>query len=303
MTAAARYVLGLDGGYTGALGLLASESGTIVAEARAAGASLQTHGEHQVEALLAEVVDELGGLEPLSAVCIGLAGIERPQDETVVRNILKRLGYRERAQVVNNAVVALVAGSAERVGIALLAGMGAIAYGIDRSGRTARAGGLGPLLSDEGSNYWLGCAALRAAVRGSDGRGPQTALTPMVFSSFGAASALELLPVAYERGLSRLQIAALAAAVQKAAERGDAVAEQLLESAAGELACAARAVAERLEFDAPYPLVMAGSAFAACPDLVARVSRRLELPLARPARLEVEAATGAVTLALELLRA
>src|SRR5262249_34128649 len=148
-----------------------------------------------------------------------------------------------------------------------------------------------------------GRGALRAAVRGSDGRGPQTALTALVFSALGATSAFDLLPLAYERGLSRVQIAGLAAAVQKAADRGDTVANQLLDDAAGELARAARAVAAQLQLEAPYPLVLAGGTSRACPSLEARLGRQLELPMARPARLEAEPASGAVTLALELLRA
>ncbi len=298
-----RYVLGVDAGAATTLGLLASESGTIVAEARSGGASLQTHGEQQVEKVVAGIIDSLGGLHPVSALCMGLSGVERPEDEIVVRNVLKRLGYRAASRIVNNAVIALIAGAPDRAGIVMLAGMGAIAYGVDRTGHSARSGGLGPLLSDEGSSHWLGQAALRAAVRASDGRGPETALMALVFASLAVPSAFDLLPLSYEKGLSRAQIAALAGAVQKAADRGDDVAKRLLDDAAAEQIAAVRAVAARLAFDAPYPVVLTGGAFRACPSLSALFTARLGLSLARPALLEVEPATGAVKLALELLAA
>jgi len=64
---------------------------------------------------------------------------------------------------VNDAVIALTAGAPERFGIVVLAGTGSIAYGASRDGRTARSGGFGSLLADEGSGYWLGHQALRAA--------------------------------------------------------------------------------------------------------------------------------------------
>ena len=57
-------------------------------------------------------------------------------------------------RVVNDAAVALAAGASDRVGIVVLAGTGSIAYGADRAGRTARSGGYGFLLADEGSGYW-----------------------------------------------------------------------------------------------------------------------------------------------------
>ena len=44
-----RYVLGIDAGGTKTVGLLADETGRVVAEARGTGANLQTHGELEVE--------------------------------------------------------------------------------------------------------------------------------------------------------------------------------------------------------------------------------------------------------------
>src|SRR5262249_2206978 len=124
MTAAPRYVLGIAAGGTKTLGLLASESGNVVAEARGGGCHLQTRGELEVEKIVSGIIDNLGGLHPISALCLGLGGVERPQDEVAVRNILRRLGYRETSKVVSLAMVALVAGAPERVGIVLVAGTG-----------------------------------------------------------------------------------------------------------------------------------------------------------------------------------
>lgn len=303
-TAATRYVLGIDAGSARTLGLLASEAGTVVAEAVGAACHLQTHGELQVEKVLDGIIDNLGGLHPISALCLGLAGVDRPQDEALVKNILRRLGYRDPARVVSDATIALVAGAPERVGIVLLAGAGSLAYGIDRAGKTARAGGYGPVLSDEGSGYWLGLEALRAAVRATDGRGPETVLSGLLFSALGVKTAADLVPLVHEKGLPRNQIATLASAVQKASDRGDAVARGLLEQAAHDLAMAVRSVARRLSFgDTPCPVVLAGSLFRSCPGLNDLLRAALELPQVQPTHLEVEPATGAVVLAREMLKA
>jgi hypothetical protein len=62
-------------------------------------------------------------------------------------------------------------------------------------------------------------------------------------------------------------------------------------------------VERQLDFPGAFPLVLSGGAFRACPSLVRRLEARLDdLPDARVVRLEAEPATGAVKLALELLR-
>jgi N-acetylglucosamine kinase-like BadF-type ATPase len=297
-----RRVLGIDAGGTKTVALLADERGHVLAETRGGGANLQTHGELQVEKVFHELIEGLDAHGRADAVCLGIAGVDRPRDRELVAGILRRLGHRERALIVNDALIALVAGAEERVGIVVLAGTGSIAYGRDRNGRVARAGGYGFLLADEGSGYWLGHEALRAAVRDDDGRGPATAIKALVFERLGVASVPELVPLAYEQGLAKYQIAALADVVEAAGGAGDAVAREILGRAGAELALAARSVAARLAFSGAFPVLLAGGVFKACPSLVERVSASLGLERARVRRLEVEPAQGAVSLALELLR-
>lgn len=297
-----RYVVGIDAGGTKTVGLLADETGARIAEARGPGANLQTHGELEVEKVFDQILETLGRERPIAAVCLGIAGVDRPHDEAVIRGILRRLGHRETARVVNDAAIALVAGAPGRVGIVVLAGTGSIAYGADRAGNTARSGGYGFLLADEGSGYWLGHQALRVAVRASDGRGPQSALRNLVFEALEVSSVGELVPRVYEKGLPKHRIAALAGLVQKAADQGDSMGAALLDQAAHELALAAQAVARQLAFGAgPVPVVLAGGVFKACPSLVGPIGLRLDIPGAQPAVLTQEPACGAVALALDLL--
>ncbi len=297
-----RCVVGIDAGGTKTVGLLADEAGRILDEARGGGANLHVHGELGVEKVFDAVLDPLVSKHPVHAVCLGIAGVDRPHDEAVIRGILRRLGHRERARVTNDAIVALVAGSPTRTGVVVLAGTGAICYGIDAEGRTARSSGEGWLLSDEGSGYWLGREALRAAVRDADGRGPATALREAVFGALGVDSVARLIPVVYEKPMARHEIAALAGLVEQAAAAGDRVADQLLDAAALELALGARSVARQLGFDGgEFPVVLAGGVFKASPGLAARLGARLELPHARLIPLTVEPAVGAVALAIDLL--
>ncbi len=298
-----RYVLGIDAGGTKSVGLLADETGQVLSEARGGGANLQTHGELEVEKVFDDLMETLAGGRRISALCLGIAGVDRPNDERVIRDILRRLGYRENTRVVNDAAIALVAGAPGRIGIVVLAGTGSIAYGTDATGRTARSGGYGFLLADEGSGYWLGHQALRAAVRSQDGRGPKTRLVSLLFEALEVTSVAGLVPRVYEKGLPKHRIAALAPLVQRAADEGDATAAALVEQGGHELALAVQSVARQLTFgEAGFPVVLAGGAFKACPGMVRPLIRDVGVPGAHPSLLEGEPAKGAVALALDLLK-
>src|SRR6185369_3788449 len=114
----------------------------------------------------------------------GIAGVDRPDDARVVRGIMRRIGYKAKTLVVNDALVALEAGAPEQPGIVVIAGTGSIAYGRNDRNQSARAGGWGYVLGDEGSGYWIGRAALRAVLREADRRGPQTLLTSLLLKYY-----------------------------------------------------------------------------------------------------------------------
>lgn len=296
-----RHVIGLDAGGTKTVGLLADESGAVLRDARAGGGNLTTEGELGVEKVLFQVIDALDPPAPVEAVCLGIAGADRPAHREVVREMLARLGFRRRVRVVHDAVVALAAGAPAGVGQVIVAGTGSVAYGVDPDGRTARSGGWGWLLGDEASAFWLGHAAVRQGIRGADGRGPETSLYERICRRVGAGSPQDLADWFYAQDRPRTGVAELADVVEEAAGQGDEAAAALLDQAADHLARAARAVAGRLTFPEPYPLVLAGGTFRACPSLQPRLEACLDLPRARVERLAGEPARGAVALAIQEL--
>lgn len=300
----AMHVLGIDAGGTKTVCLLADEEGRILNEARGGGANLKTAGELEVEKTLHQVMEAaLGDRDVrLAAVCLGIAGVDRPNDAEQVRGMMRRIGFKARTLVVNDALVALVAGAGAGPGVAVIAGTGSIAYGRSATARAARAGGWGHLFGDEGGAFWIGRAALSAVVRQFDGRGPTTLLTGRVLSHMGVASPTELIPEVYERDAYRPLIASSAVLVQRAADAGDAVAGDILQRAAAELTAAAASVITRLGMrgDA-FPTVLSGGVFKGIPTLVTDVTARLSevAPRSSVRLLDVEPAIGAVRLALD----
>lgn len=296
-------IVGVDAGGTKTAGVVSDGDGRILRSAWGAGANLHVQGELAVEKVLHLLLDELCPDERPEALCLGMAGVDRPGEDTVVRSLLRRMGFRGNAVVVNDAIIAIAAATDDGVGVVVIAGTGSIAYGVDRLGKTARAGGLGPMLADEGSGGWIGHRALLAAVRAAEGRAEPTGLKDAVFQALSVGSLSDLPAMAYGGGLTRERLAELTPTVIRVAQAGDAVASRILDDAAVELASTARAVVRQLNFeDAPYPLVLSGGLFTGLPSFADLVARKADLKDATPVLLTRDPAEGALKMALDLYR-
>jgi len=205
------HVLGIDAGGTKTVCLLADAQATIVSEARGPGANLHAAGELAVEKVLHDVMERAIGDRAIvpAAICLGIAGVDRDDEAQVVRAMMRRIGYKSRTLVVNDALIALVAGAGDNPGIVIIAGTGSIVYGRNAAGEAARAGGWGHMIGDEGSGYWIGREALAAVMRGADGRGPSTGLTGGVLDHFSIADVSRLPRIVYDREQPRMSVAAL----------------------------------------------------------------------------------------------
>jgi len=296
------YVMGIDAGGTKTVCLLADEHGRIVGEGRGAGANLHVAGELEVEKVLHGVMEAALGDRTIvpAAICLGIAGVDRDDEMQIVRAIMRRIGYKSRTLVVNDALIALVAGAGDAPAIVIIAGTGSIVYGRNANGEAARAGGWGHMIGDEGSGYWIGREALSAVMRAGDGRGPHTLLTAQILEHFEVTDVSRLPRIVYDRAQPRMAVAALGPLVERVGERGDAVATRILERAAEEIVLAARSVTTRLEMrgDA-FTFHLAGGMFRVVPWLARELPRRLVevAPKSQAELLDKEPAEGAVWLA------
>ncbi len=239
---------------------------------------------------------------PPRAICLGLSGVDRPDDQAVIQAWVEEQWRGVPALIVNDAELVLAAGTPDDWGVALICGTGSIAYGRNREGSTARAGGWGYLLGDEGSGYGIGLAALRAVARASDGRGPQTLLEPAILKQWSLATPQDMIGHVYRGRVPIQEIAVLAALVEDAAQAGDPLAGRILEEASHELALAINAVARGLEMHGPIPCAQAGSVIVKG-QMIARLfldsATALGLQL-DPVQPVTEPAQGAVRLARQI---
>ncbi len=298
--------LGIDGGGTHTVALLAAGRAgqwTILGRGTAGPSNRQAVGQERALAALDEAVNAAfttAGITRCSvaSACLGLAGADRADDQSLIRAWTERVQLANQVQVTNDAAILLAAGTPHGWGLALIAGTGSIAFGQSADGRRARAGGWGHLLGDEGSAYALVLAGLQAVVRAADARGPATRLTERFLSRLGLNQPQELIAAVYRSGRDRADLAALAPLVLEEAEK-DEVAATLVQQQAQELARAGQAVVRQLHCEAPIPLALAGGLFlgsVAYRQRVLDALANLGVPLG-PITLVDEPARGAIQLA------
>lgn len=175
------------------------------------------------------------------------------------------LGHRR--YVCGNDMVCGWAGSlAGADGVNVVAGTGSIGYG-ERQGRSARAGGWGNVIGDEGSGHWIVMRALTLFSHMSDGRAPKGPLYAILKPEIGLERDLELCSLVGPGGklAARDRVAALCPLVARAADEGDSAAEAIFIDAAGELAAIVEAVRIAIGYadDEVVPVSYSGGVFAA----------------------------------------
>lgn len=253
------YFLGVDGGQTATVAVVADGEGRILGTG-VGGPCNHVKGPGGRRKFVSAIEQALGracqaaGLDPdgiaFEAACLGFSG--GPEDK---RDLVAGMLRAERLIVTTDAMIALVGATGGEPGVVVIAGTGSIAFGRNSGGRSARAGGWGYIFGDEGGAFDIVRQALRAALRFEEGWGPATALKPALLEATGAASANELLHLFYTRRYSRPRIAGFARLVDETARQGDRIAIEVLHQAAQQLATLAAAVRRQL-FGEGEPVVV-----------------------------------------------
>lgn len=258
------YIIGIDGGGTKTVGLLADGTEKIVARVESGPSNYHVVGAAKTKQVLGDLISELltgvnAALEDCVAVCLGMAGLGRPVDREVIGQLCAELGIRQKCILTHDAQIALIGGAGTREGVIVISGTGSIVYGINAHGAEARAGGWGHILGDEGSGYDIALRGLRAVVRASDARSARTELTGLMLEAIGLQHPNDL--IRWVHNASKDEVAGLATQVFVAASLGDSVAQQILRQAADELALASKVVIDRLGFNQPFNIVLSGGIF------------------------------------------
>jgi len=301
-----RYVLGLDGGGTKTECVLMDESRHVVTCSRGGPSNPMRVGFGGALAAVCEaariaITTANVSSNAVVALCAGLAGTAYPDSGRKMRMLLEEEFPAKLVRVCTDMDLTLQA-IGDGAAIVLIAGTGSAAIGRNVQGHTARVGGHGYLLGDEGSAYHVGQRAVRDAVRHFERTGADTPTGKKILSEIGATAWPDLQSRVYaapDEVFPRLFPMLL-----QAAEAGDASARMLLDDCAAALAELVGDLAERLQLQSQnFRLAKTGGMLGRS----AYFDERLDLYLRKAApdaqfsALHLSPAEAAAHLALQLL--
>ncbi len=319
------YFLGIAGGSTRTVALLADATGRLVRRVEAGPGNVRLLTDRSLVARLREVARDLP--RP-AAIAIGLAGAREEAQWRRIREAAARVWPGVPCHATNEFETALVAGeptgrngrraTSATARVLVRSGTGSCCYARATDGRTATFGGWGHILGDKGSGYEIGLRALKAVVFYYDRDGTWSALGQRLLRVLQLKEPSDL--IGWVQAAGQREIAALAPEVfaawpgrvahggnaRAARQRGptkverDPIARDILEGAAHSLAKDAVGCAKKLvRPERPVDFVLAGGVLLHQPAFARKVARGIRAlwPGARVAPLGRESAWGAVVLA------
>jgi N-acetylglucosamine kinase-like BadF-type ATPase len=310
-------LLAVDGGGTSTQALVADLDGTVLARGLGPSSNLHNVGFEgacqavttAIDGALAQVRGSVTapstpgttgrwGSAGIAAACFGLSGVDSASDEAQVSTWVREQAIAPHFQVVNDSELVLAAGTPAGWGVAVISGTGSVCLGRSPEGRSARVGGWGPLLGDEGSGYHIASLALHKATQAADGRVDAPALLKAVLRHWSLSDPSTLIRHVHAETTSASDIAGLATVVVDLAGRNDAAAMAVITEAARELAQQIDTVVRILRLTTP-PLAMGGRL------LLRAVLRKAVLAAIQtemgPVAQVTDSALGAVVMARRLL--
>jgi len=257
------YVLGVDGGTTKTIALVADLYGNILGAARGEGSNWTGLDVEIPMAVVIGVAQEAlrqAGVLP-SQVSLGLfalAGADWPEDHERRQAVLARAGLARQVIVKNDAFGGLRAGTRLPYGVVIAAGTGANTAVIAPDGREWVFG----YYQDDGGAFHISREAIRAVLRAEDGRGAATILTEWILSQLHFTSVDDLLKALVAKEVDQASLLKICPRVFEASCAGDEVAADIIVRQGLGLAEAAVAAMRRFDLlqDA-LDVVLAGSVF------------------------------------------
>ncbi|MEZ5346980.1 MAG: BadF/BadG/BcrA/BcrD ATPase family protein [Pyrinomonadaceae bacterium] len=256
---------GIDGGQTQTKAVIADASGNILG--KGLGGAID-HGklpesESKLKNAISGAIGSAlvdAGLQAesisFSSIYFGLTGGADHREAAV-----KKAANAKMIEVGHDALTALIGATGGEPGIVVIAGTGSIVFGINQSGETARAGGLGFLFSDGGSGFWLAKEVISAAIKEQDGAIKNCGLEKMVLEFFCVSGIRKLTNAFYNNEISRDTIAAFAEKILDKGFEGDKFLCDLIFRGIRELTANVNGAAKKLKFKKDYKVCGVGGLF------------------------------------------
>ncbi|HEY2981032.1 MAG TPA: BadF/BadG/BcrA/BcrD ATPase family protein [Anaerolineales bacterium] len=301
-----RYFIGGDLGGTKTHMLIVDETGQARGFGESGSGNHQSIGFDGMYRSMREALDQAlqtAGvtIKEIAGSGLGIGGYDWPSEDEIMSSTIRRLGMQTPIKFVNDAVNGLVAGAEDGWGVAVVSGTGCNCRGWDRDHRReGRVTGYGVTMGEGAGGTELMHRCMQLIGYAWTKRGPATALTDLMIQYTGARDLEDLLEGYTEaRYVVRSDAAPL---VFEVAERGDAVARELIHWAGCELGEMANAVIHQLDFEElAFDVVLTGGMFKGGPLLIDPMRETIHrvAPKARLVRLTVPPVLGGALIGLE----
>jgi N-acetylglucosamine kinase-like BadF-type ATPase len=226
---------------------------------------------NMLEDLLAEAVSR-AGLDPnrrpqADAAQVMIAGADLPEELAALRAQIESLAWSERLSVDNDTLALLRSGTDRGWGVAVVCGGGINCVGRAPDGRDVRFPSLGAITGDWGGGHDVGMAALMAAARSEDGRGPKTILESAVPAYFGLTGPFDVGRALHLGHIAQERVGELSRVVFAVCD-DDPVATEIVFRMCDEVVAFARATLRRLDLtESDADVVLGGGLMRAAPAI------------------------------------
>ena len=268
-------VIAVDGGASKTHLALVGANGDLLALVRGPESSPQNLGLPGALAVLDGLYAD-SGADGVEVAQLNMSGVDFPSDEQELREAIVSRGWAARTEVGNDTFAVLRAGTERGWGVAVVCGSGINCVGVSSDGRHARFPALGQITGDWGGGTDVGYAALYAAARSQDGRGPRTSLEQAVPAHFGLATPEELAEGIHRGRIPARRLLELPRVVFAEADH-DQVADGIVQRLASEIVAMARVALERLDLGGEPTEVLLGGGLLQAAD--GRLSGAVEAAL------------------------
>ncbi|MFA5249317.1 MAG: BadF/BadG/BcrA/BcrD ATPase family protein [Candidatus Paceibacterota bacterium] len=259
-------VIGVDGGGTKTLAILADLDGKILRTAVTGASNPRNVGIKMSAENVGKAIKKVLGRreEKISSVFVALPAMEeeyKGKEAAIKKEILryKDLGKFLKGEIAigSDQIASFRSGTDSKEGILAIAGTGCVARGWREDGRQEKSSGWG-WFGDEGSAFWIGQRVFQEVMKDADGR-EDTLMSEIILKELKAKTVNDLSKMAYKYPFKIIPL--LSSFCDQACEKGEEKARNILTEAAGEIALSVNTVFKNLDFHRKVPLVLVGGVF------------------------------------------
>jgi N-acetylglucosamine kinase-like BadF-type ATPase len=297
------YYIGVDGGATKTAFCAASIESPVLRYAETSGSSWREKGILEVAQMFKKTIADFMGEDKknIAGIAMGLPCYgESIEGDRLLKQAINDAFPSVPVYLTNDVEVGWAGSLALAPGINIISGTGAIAFGRDIHGKTARSGGWSEFFSDEGSCYWIGRKVMELFSKQSDGRMPRDALHGIVNQEFNLENDFDFIDVMHSEYINnRKQVASMQLLAEKAAMAGSSSVKALYDEAVKELLLLVTAIRNQLDFgEEPWAVSYSGGLFKAAEFVLPQFFREIEKAGGKVSQPLFTPVEGAVLLAI-----